>query len=156
MEISWDSFSSRVAGFLSAGLGAGQICLSLFLARRFLVISLLAGFGLLVLALCCLTYRHLVHIDPQSDVLEQHRRLLFLERNRAFLLSSFTGVGVSSLTIRGIPPIHIVFFVELRGRSYVKLPGIHLHLARAMTRAQRIAKQLNLPADSKTRRIYPL
>lgn len=156
MEISWDFFSSRVAGFFSAGLGAGLICLSLFLARRFLVISLLAGFAFLALALCCLTYRHLVHIDPQSDVLEQHRRMLFLERNRAFLLSSFTGLGVSSLTIRGIRPVHVAFFVELRGRTHVMLPGIHLHLAQAMTRVHRIAQQLNLPVNSKTRRIYPL
>ncbi len=141
---------------MSAGLGAGQICLALFLAQRLLVISLLTGLGLLVLALCCLTYRHLVHIDPESDVLEQHRRMLFVERNRAFLLSSFTGVGVSSLTIRGVLPIHVAFFVELRGRSCVVLPGIHLHMSQALARAQRIAKQLNLPAESKTRKIYPL
>lgn len=156
MEISQDSSLFRVVGILSAVVGTAQVSLSLFLAQRLLIFSLLTGCALFILALFCLAYRHLVQIDPENDVLEEHRRFFFLERNRAFLLSSFSGIGIASLTIRGLMPVHLAFFVELRGRSAVVLPGISFSAEQAGLRAQKIAKELRLPLETKTRRIYPL
>lgn len=105
-------------------------------------------------AAACFTYRHEVHIDRDSDVLEKHSRFLFIHRNSGCLLSSFRGVGLAALSTRGLNPVQLAHLVELRGRTRVVLPGLHVRLGQARAKAAEVAALLDLPLEPRIRRIF--
>ncbi len=155
MEIASDPFLSRLAGALAAGIALLQVLLGAFLFPDVLVLCVAAGGAFALLSVACFSYHHVVHIDRDNDVLEQHRRMLFIERNRGFLLSSFKGVGVAAVAGGGgFRPVPLVHLVELRGRTRLILPGFHAGLVQARAKAAGLAAFLDIPLETRVRRIF--
>ena len=108
---------------------------------------------LAVVAAGCCAYRHEVHIDQRADVVEQHRRILFRERHRGGLLSDFRAVGVATVLGGDLRPVYLAHVIELRGRSRLVLPGVYFGLERAKAEAADLARELDLPLESRVRTI---
>ncbi|WP_028572018.1 hypothetical protein [Desulfonatronum lacustre] len=152
MDIRADSGLSRTIGRFAAGMA-----LVLFLVWMWLrpggELSAFAGVVLSVVAAGCFSYRHEVHIDQRADVVEEYRRILFRERHRGFLFSDFRAVGVANVLGGDLRPVYLAHVVELRGRSRLVLPGVHFGLERARGEAADLARQLDLPLESRVRTI---
>lgn len=152
-----DFFADRK---LSSGIGwlAISLSLTMFLVWAWLwpsgAFSAVMGGILLLFGGACLTYRHEVHIDAESDVVEQYRRVLFWERHRGFLLSSFREVGVAAVLGGDLRPVHLAHVIELRGSSRLILPGVYPDLAKARIVATEVGNALGLPAGQRTRTIF--
>ncbi|WP_045219810.1 hypothetical protein [Desulfonatronum thioautotrophicum] len=116
-------------------------------------LSAVAGLMLLAVAGVCFSYRHVVHIDVQADMVEQSRRFLLWERHRGYLFSDFRAVGVGAVLGGDLRPVYLAHVVELRGRSRLVLPGIYYGLERARTEADELARELGLPVESRVRTI---
>lgn len=154
MTIASDLHLSRYAGVFALGMALLMLGLGFFLFQKFFALSLATGIFFLVLSGCCFTYRNVAHLDPNNDVLEKHRRVLFFERNQGFLLSSFNSVGISAVSTKGLQSTILAHFVELRGRARVSLPGMYLGVGQARVTAAEVAAFLNVPLDSHIRRIF--
>lgn len=154
MTIAADLQLSRYAGAFALGMALLQFALGFFLFQKALAVSLAAGLLFLVLSAACFSYRNVAHFDPETDVLEKHRGVLFLERNQGFLLSSFNSVGISAVSTKGLQSTILAHFVELRGRTRVSLPGMYLGAGQARVKAAEVAAFLNVPLDSHIRRIF--
>ncbi|GAB6058411.1 hypothetical protein [Desulfonatronum parangueonense] len=115
--------------------------------------SAVLGCFLLLFGGACITYRHEVHIDAESDVVEQYRRILFWERHRGFLFSSFREIGVAAVLGGDLRPVHLAHVIELRGSSRLVLPGLYPGLAKAKATATELGTTLGLPAAQRTRTI---
>jgi|GEM_PF-6173422 len=155
MEIASDPYLGRIAGTFTAGMAVLQFILGIFVFPKILVLCIATGVAFLLLSAVCFSYRHVVHVDQQNDVLEQHRSILFVERNRGFLFSSFYSVGVTVMAGGGgFRPLPLAYMVEVRGRTRLILPGVHAGLDQAMAKAAKFAAIFNLPLDSRVRRIF--
>jgi hypothetical protein len=115
--------------------------------------SAFAGMVLAVVAVGCFSYRHEVHIDQRADVVEEYRRVLFRERHRGFLFSEFQAVGVATVLGGDLRPVYLAHVIELRGRNRLVLPGVHFGLEKAKVEAADVARQLDLPLESRVRTI---
>ncbi|TVR01566.1 MAG: hypothetical protein EA399_01890 [Desulfovibrionales bacterium] len=116
-------------------------------------LSAVAGLMLLAVAGGCFSYRHVVHIDVQANMVEQSRRFLIWERHRGYLLSNFRAVGVGAVLGGDLRPVYLAHVVELRGRSRLVLPGMYFGLERARSEADEMARKLGLPVESRVRTI---
>lgn len=155
MEIVSDRLLCKAAGMFFAGMALLQFFLVFFLLQKVLVLCLVVGVFFLVLSMACFSYQHVVHIDRPNDVLEQHRSMLFFERNRAFLVSSFHAAGMAAVAGGGgLRPMPLAHMVELRGRTRVVLPGIHAGIDQARAKAAELAAFLDIPLESRVRRIF--
>ncbi len=152
MIIQADLGLSRIIGRFALGMA-----LALFLVWLWLrpggEFSAFAGVALSVVAACCFSYRHEVYIDQWADVVEEYRRILFRERHRGFLFSDFRAVGVATVLGGDLRPVYLAHVIELRGRSRLVLPGVHFGLEKAKAEAADLARQLDLPLESRVRTI---
>ncbi len=151
-DIRADSGLGRTIGRFAAGMSVVLFLVWLGL-RPGGEFSAFAGVVLSVVAACCFSYRHEVHIDQQADVVEQYRRILFRVRHRGFLFSDFRAVGVATVLGGDLRPVYLAHVIELRGRTRVVLPGVHFGLERARAEAADLARQLGLPLESRVRTI---
>ena len=150
IESDWKFF--RSLGCFSGLMALASLLLWLAL-RPAGVLSAVSGLVLLLVAVVCFTYRHTVHVDVDSDYVEQYRRFLFRERYRGFLFSSFDSVGVATVLGGGLRPVYLAQVLELRGRSRLILPGLHLGLENARNEARELAQRLGLPLEQRVRNI---
>lgn len=152
LDICADTGLFRIIGRFTAGMAV-----ILFLVWGWLrpggELSAIAGVVLSVVAAGCYSYRHEVHIDQRADVVEQYRRILFWERYRGFLFSSFKAVGVAAVLGGDLRPVYLAHVIELRGRGRLVLPGMHFGLERARSEAADVARKLDLPLESRVRTI---
>ncbi|WP_139163003.1 hypothetical protein [Desulfonatronum thiosulfatophilum] len=152
MDIESDPRLIRSLGCL-AGLMALALLLLWLALRPGGLLSAVFGLVLLLVAVACFTYRHAVHVDVQSDYVEQYRRILFRERYRGFLFSSFTSVGVATVLGGDLRPVYLAHVLELRGRTRLVLPGMHFGLETARHDARKLAQRLGLPLEQRVRTI---
>ena len=152
MELRADPGLGRTIGCFAAVLGVVLILVWLWL-RPGGGYSAIAGLGLLLTALVCVTYRHEVQIDAEADMVEQSRRVLFWARNRGFLLRDFRAVGVAAVLGGDLRPVYLAHVIELRGRSRLVLPGMHFGLERTRREAAELARELGLPLEQRVRTI---
>jgi len=142
----------------SVGLFCATAALLLFLAWAWLwpggILCAASGALMLIASVAALTHVHEVSIEPDIDIVEQRKSVFFLERNRGFLFSRFNAVGVVAALGGDLRPVHLAHMVELRGSSRLLLPGMYVGLPQARQEAQRLAQELGLPLDSRTRTIF--
>ncbi|WP_031385660.1 hypothetical protein [Desulfonatronum thiodismutans] len=152
MDIRADTEISRTIGGFAAGMAVVLFLVWIWL-RPGGEFSAFAGVVLSVVAAGCFSYRHEVHIDQRADVVEKYRRILFRERHRGFLFSEFRAVGVATVLGGDLRPVYLAHVIELRGRSRLVLPGVHFGLEKAKVEAADLARQLDLPLESRLRTI---
>jgi protein-S-isoprenylcysteine O-methyltransferase Ste14 len=114
-----------------------------------------AGFGLIVLSIACLTFQKILRLDKQAGTAEQLLRTLFWKHIDHYAIAEFHRVGIGMGGNDISYKTSTRYFVQLIGsKKNVSVPGTSSNKAQIFELGKQIADYLGLPFDDRPKMAF--
>jgi len=146
MEFKSDKTISLIAGLILSSHGAFALLFVIFLGDVPLFVGVL-GLVCLVAGIAAFFYEHRVEFDRERGIINKRISFPLWQRYKLFRVNDFKTIVIGSGAGSSIHTPSIIYVIELKGVSKLRLPGIFKSEAVARGRAEELASFLGIPVE---------